>query len=429
MRFRAGPRVSLHSHPFQPQGSETRKPSAGREEQHSDRGLRHGVPAGGGQPAGDQLRVSGRPLLAKAGSARPPSPAPPPRAPLRHPTAWAAGRTHGPIPGGGFNLQSSEGVAGDPPFPDPHWALEGASRPGGCPPCAYGMECGPPALRTLSGGAGLGSRVHGLGPGLQSSLEWDRGSRLLGPSLPRAWGGGGTRPPWAHGGPTAAQWGIVPRRSVRGERGGTLCARCGRSWLGDSEWVRACALTAAFAFRSPHYACPEVIRVSSRRAPQPPVPACPRVSSRLLADPQPPAPSQTLRLGPSCPAETLGLRPPTAPPSAGGEVRRPQGGRVELRGDPVRAAGGEPPGPAPPLPHPALPPSSSGPAPLATPLLARPAPPAARHAPSRPAPPAVCHAPSRPGPPQSLRPAVTLSPAGRGRCPSTTTTCGSCWRR
>lgn len=38
-----------------------------------------------------------------------------------------------------------------------------------------------------------------------------------------------------------------------------------RSWLGDGE-SRACALTVAFAFRSPHYACPEVIRVSSHHS-------------------------------------------------------------------------------------------------------------------------------------------------------------------
>ncbi|VTJ82467.1 Hypothetical predicted protein [Marmota monax] len=45
-----------------PQGPEAREPAAGREEQHPHRGLRHGVPAGGGQPPGDQLRVSGVPL-------------------------------------------------------------------------------------------------------------------------------------------------------------------------------------------------------------------------------------------------------------------------------------------------------------------------------------------------------------------------------
>lgn len=37
------------------------------------------------------------------------------------------------------------------------------------------------------------------------------------------------------------------------------------SWLGDGA-SRARALTAAFAFRSPHYACPEVIRVSSHHS-------------------------------------------------------------------------------------------------------------------------------------------------------------------
>lgn len=39
----------------------------------------------------------------------------------------------------------------------------------------------------------------------------------------------------------------------------------GHAWA-DSE-PPAYALTAAFAFRSPHYACPEVIRVSSHYAP------------------------------------------------------------------------------------------------------------------------------------------------------------------
>ena len=44
----------------QPQRPEAREPSPGREEQHQDRRLRHGVAPSGGQSAGDQLRVSTR---------------------------------------------------------------------------------------------------------------------------------------------------------------------------------------------------------------------------------------------------------------------------------------------------------------------------------------------------------------------------------
>lgn len=44
--------------PVQPQRSEAREPAAGREEQHPDSRLRHGVSAGRRQSAGDQLRVS-----------------------------------------------------------------------------------------------------------------------------------------------------------------------------------------------------------------------------------------------------------------------------------------------------------------------------------------------------------------------------------
>lgn len=43
---------------LQPQRSEAGELVAGREEQHPDSGLRHGVSAGRGQSAGDQLRVS-----------------------------------------------------------------------------------------------------------------------------------------------------------------------------------------------------------------------------------------------------------------------------------------------------------------------------------------------------------------------------------
>ena len=45
----------------QPQRPEAREPASGREKQHPHCRLRHGVPASGGQPFGDQLWVSGGP--------------------------------------------------------------------------------------------------------------------------------------------------------------------------------------------------------------------------------------------------------------------------------------------------------------------------------------------------------------------------------
>lgn len=122
------------------------------------------------------------------------------------------------------------------------------------------------------------------------------------------------------------------------------------------------ALTAAFAFRSPHYACPEVIRVSSH-LPTPPPRPCPSK--------EPPCPWHRPRAAPPRlshprPREDPGPAPPaTAVLSAGGEVRRPQGRRVELRRDPVRAAGGEP------APRPPARPSVPAPPPSARPAVTR----------------------------------------------------------
>lgn len=56
-----------------------------------------------------------------------------------------------------------------------------------------------------------------------------------------------------------------------------------RSWLGD--WDTKPILTAAFAFRSPHYACPEVIRVSSLRSHSPLPQPLPVRGADSLADP------------------------------------------------------------------------------------------------------------------------------------------------
>lgn len=195
--------------------------------------------------------------------------------------------------------------------------------------------------------------------------------------------------------PLGSWWGLLLGRCVLGGRhlfqrppAVVLGQPRGHGWV-DSE-PPACALTAAFAFRSPHYACPEVIRVSSHHAPL-----------SLPVQGTSPPPSRT----PDPPPGPLFLHEANHTALAGRKVRRAQGGRVELRSDPVRAAGGEP----------------------AVRTLLRPAPPP--RLPARPSPFHLCAAPlcrpSRPVP----RPTVTPSPAGRGRCPSTMTTCGSCWRR
>lgn len=56
-----------------------------------------------------------------------------------------------------------------------------------------------------------------------------------------------------------------------------------RSWLGDGDTKPV--LTAAFAFRSPHYACPEVIRVSRLRSHSPLPQSLPVRGADSLADP------------------------------------------------------------------------------------------------------------------------------------------------
>lgn len=91
--------------------------------------------------------------------------------------------------------------------------------------------------------------------------------------------------------PLGSWWGLL-LGGVLGERRFLQCPPAvvlgqprGHGWA--SSEPPACGLTAAFAFRSPHYACPEVIRVSSQSL-RAPVPACPRGLTPPSRTPDPP---------------------------------------------------------------------------------------------------------------------------------------------
>uniref|UniRef100_A0A8D1L1G7 non-specific serine/threonine protein kinase n=1 Tax=Sus scrofa TaxID=9823 RepID=A0A8D1L1G7_PIG len=177
------------------------------------------------------------------------------------------------------------------------------------------------------------------------TAEWVPGSQAW--VSPRSWQDGlSCAHPMPGGllvGLRAPQWGTHPRQRMGGAPlpvstcRGPAAQRSEGGMAGCPGGPEPPALTAAFAFRSPHYACPEVIRVSSH-LPTPPPRPCPSK--------EPPCPWHRPRAAPPRlshprPREDPGPAPPaTAVLSAGGEVRRPQGRRVELRRDPVRAAGG-----------------------------------------------------------------------------------------
>uniref|UniRef100_A0A8D0Y8T3 BR serine/threonine kinase 2 n=1 Tax=Sus scrofa TaxID=9823 RepID=A0A8D0Y8T3_PIG len=202
------------------------------------------------------------------------------------------------------------------------------------------------------------------------TAEWVSGSQAW--VSPRSWQDGlSCAHPMPGGllvGLRAPQWGTHPRQRMGGAPlpvstcRGPAAQRSEGGMAGCPGGPEPPALTAAFAFRSPHYACPEVIRVSSH-LPTPPPRPCPSK--------EPPCPWHRPRAAPPRlshprPREDPGPAPPaTAVLSAGGEVRRPQGRRVELRRDPVRAAGGEP------APRPPARPSVPAPPPSARPAVTR----------------------------------------------------------
>lgn len=148
--------------------------------------------------------------------------------------------------------------SGQPPLCSP--ALGGGSHPSGCPRalCALSPAVLPGTLLSFDQGGrqtawSVAEPTASCASVSPRSTQWGLGCEGLGPTLSLLLG-------------TSCRQSVPPASPLL--LGGS--PECGRAGVTRAHrGSRSPGLTAAFARRSPHYACPEVIRVSSRR-PRPP---------------------------------------------------------------------------------------------------------------------------------------------------------------